>query len=78
MNRTLLVAFAILTISASAASAWTDRTDESHATKPHAFARAMNANAAMIAPGNETKRHKRNQKSGLAIALGKRGRGGSE
>ena len=59
MNKTILVGLAILTVSTSAASAWTNRTDESHAMKPHAAAaamkpnastRAMNANAAMTAP----------------------------
>ena len=58
MNKTILVGLAILTVSTSAASAWTDRTDESHAVKPHASAatmkpnasaRAMNANAAITA-----------------------------
>jgi hypothetical protein len=58
MNKTILVGLAILTISTSAASAWTNRTQERHALKPHASAamkptasaRAMNANAAMTAP----------------------------
>ena len=66
MNKNLLVGLAILTVSTSAASAWTDRIDESHATKSHATARVMNANAAMIAPGDQTERHKRHQKSGLS------------
>lgn len=66
MNKTLLVGLTILTISTSAASAWTDRTDESHPTKPHASARVMNAYAAMIAPGGETQRHERRQKSSLS------------
>jgi hypothetical protein len=62
MKVTLLVGLAILTVSTSAASAWTDRANESHATKPHLSARVMNANAAMIAPGDETQRHnKRHQ-----------------
>jgi hypothetical protein len=57
MNKTILVGLAILTISTSAASACTNRTQERHALKPHesaamkptASARAMNANAAMTA-----------------------------
>ena len=53
MDKIILVALAILTISTSAASAWTDRTEESHATKPHASARAMNAYAAMTAVGHK-------------------------
>ena len=53
MDKIILVALAILTISTSAASAWTDRTEESHAMKPHASARAMNANAAMTAVSHE-------------------------
>ena len=62
MNKTLLVGLAILTASTSAASAWTDQAEESHATKPHLSARVMNANAAMIAPGDEIQRHKRHQR----------------
>ena len=49
MNKTILVGLAILMASASAASAWTDRTEESHAMKLHTSARAMNAYAAMTA-----------------------------
>jgi len=50
MNKTTLVGLAIIHMaSTSAASAWTDRTEESHAMKPHASARAMNAYAAMTA-----------------------------
>jgi hypothetical protein len=59
MNKTILVGLAILTVSTSAASAWTNRAQERHAMKPHASAaamksnastRALNANAAMTAP----------------------------
>ena len=65
MNKIALVGLAILTVSTSAASAWTDQADESHATKSHWSARVMNANAAMIAPGDETQRHiKRHQNRG--------------
>ena len=49
MNKTILAGLAILMASTSAASAWTDRTEESHAMKPRASARAMNAYAAMTA-----------------------------
>jgi hypothetical protein len=45
MNKTILVGLAILTVFTSAASAWTNRTHERHAIKPHASAAAMNANA---------------------------------
>jgi hypothetical protein len=64
MNKTILVGLAILAVSTSAASAWTDRTDESHTLKPHAsaarmnrnaYARAMNANAAMTVPPQHRK-----------------------
>jgi hypothetical protein len=53
MNKTILVGLAILTVSTSAALAWTDRTQESRAMKPYASARAMNANAAMTAVSHE-------------------------
>jgi hypothetical protein len=49
MNKTVLVGLAILMASTSAASGWTDRTEESPAMKQHASARAMNAYAAMPA-----------------------------
>ncbi len=48
MNKTILVGLAIVTVSTSAVSAWTDRTQETHAS-----ARAMNANAAMTAVSHE-------------------------
>ena len=59
MNKTILVGLAILTISTSAASAWTHRSHHSRAVIPNAAAaamnptpnaRSMNANAAMGAP----------------------------
>jgi hypothetical protein len=45
MNKSVLVGLAILTVSASAASAATHRTQERHAMKPHASAAAMKPNA---------------------------------
>ena len=51
MKKAILVGLALLTISTSAASAWTDRNDESRAMKPHASARVLNANAAMAPSG---------------------------
>jgi hypothetical protein len=59
MNKTILVGLAILTVSTSAASAWTHPTHHSRAMKPNASAvamkpntstRAMNANAFAGAP----------------------------
>jgi hypothetical protein len=57
MNKTILVAIAILTVSTSAASAWTHRSHHSRAVIPNAAAaamnpsaRALNANAAMGTP----------------------------
>ena len=49
MNKAIHVGLAILIACTSAASAWTDRTEESHAMKLHTSARAMNAYAAMTA-----------------------------
>ena len=60
MNKTILVGLAILTVSTSAASAWTHRTHHSRAMNENAsaaamnpnppYARSMNAYAAMGAP----------------------------
>jgi hypothetical protein len=44
MNKTILVGLAILTVSTSAASAWTHRTHHSRAMNPNASAAAMNPN----------------------------------
>ena len=59
MNKTFLVGLAILTVSTTAASAWTHRTHHSRMMNPHAsatamspnpYGRPMNAYAAMGAP----------------------------
>jgi hypothetical protein len=44
MNKTILVGLASLTVSTSAASAWTHRTHHSRAMNPNASAAAMNPN----------------------------------
>jgi hypothetical protein len=44
MNKTILVGLAILTVSTSAASAWTHRTHHSRAMNPSASAAAVNPN----------------------------------
>jgi hypothetical protein len=68
MNKTILVGIAILTLSTSAASAWTHRPHHSRATNPNASAaavnptaRPMNANASVgpppTMPGVSSKDH---------------------
>jgi hypothetical protein len=45
MNKAILVGLAILTVSTSAASAWTHRNHHTRATNPNASTAAMNPNA---------------------------------
>jgi hypothetical protein len=53
-KKAILVGLAIFMASNYTASAWTDRTEESRAMKPHESARVMNAYAATTAVSHKT------------------------